>query len=71
MSALAELDDLRVKFGPVAAVRGVSLEVMPGEVVCLLGESGSGKSVTMRALMRACCRRRRGSRAGFASRART
>ena len=52
MSALAELDDLRVKFGPVAAVRGVSLEVMPGEVVCLLGESGSGKSVTMRALMR-------------------
>ena len=52
MSALAELDDLRVKFGPVAAVRGVSLRVMPGEVVCLLGESGSGKSVTMRALMR-------------------
>ncbi len=52
MSALAELDDLRVKFGPVAAVRGVSLQVMPGEVVCLLGESGSGKSVTMRALMR-------------------
>ena len=52
MSALAELDDLRVRFGPVAAVRGVSLRVMPGEVVCLLGESGSGKSVTMRALMR-------------------
>ena len=52
MTALAELDDLRVKFGPVAAVRGVSLQVMPGEVVCLLGESGSGKSVTMRALMR-------------------
>ncbi len=52
MTPLAELQDLRVRFGPVAAVRGVSLQVMPGEVVCLLGESGSGKSVTMRALMR-------------------
>ncbi|GAC1343795.1 MAG: ABC transporter ATP-binding protein [Acetobacteraceae bacterium] len=36
----------------VEAVRGVSLHVMPGEVLCLLGESGSGKSVSMRALMR-------------------
>ena len=34
------------------AVRGVSLSVDPGEVLCLLGESGSGKSVSMRALMR-------------------
>ena len=53
---LAELDDLRVRFGAgsdaVEAVRGVSLHVMPGEVLCLLGESGSGKSVSMRALMR-------------------
>jgi len=53
---LAELDDLRVQFGAgaeaVQAVRGVSLHVMPGEVLCLLGESGSGKSVSMRALLR-------------------
>ncbi len=53
---LAELDDLRVRFGAgpeaMEAVRGVSLSVMPGEVLCLLGESGSGKSVSMRALMR-------------------
>ena len=56
MTPLAELDDLRVRFGAgseaVEAVRGVSLRVMPGEVLCLLGESGSGKSVSMRALMR-------------------
>ena len=53
---LAELDDLRVRFGAgpdaMEAVRGVSLSVNPSEVLCLLGESGSGKSVSMRALMR-------------------
>ena len=56
MTPLAELEGLEVRFGRGAeatqAVRGVSLRVMPGEVLCLLGESGSGKSVTMRALMR-------------------
>ncbi len=33
------------------AVHGVSFEVMPGQVVCLLGESGSGKSVIAQAVM--------------------
>lgn len=55
MIPVAELKDLHVRFhGTPAthAVRGVTLHVMPGEVLCLLGESGSGKSVSMRALMR-------------------
>src|SRR6185503_17007988 len=36
----------------VHAVNGVSFSVRPGEVLCILGESGSGKSVTLRAMMR-------------------
>ena len=36
----------------VHAVNGVDLDLAQGEVLCLLGESGSGKSVTLRALMK-------------------
>jgi peptide/nickel transport system ATP-binding protein len=53
---LVEVEDLCVKFvsreETVRAVNGVSFRLMPGEVLCLIGESGSGKTVTMRALMR-------------------
>ncbi|WP_316149263.1 ABC transporter ATP-binding protein [Cupriavidus sp. BIC8F] len=48
--------DLHVTFSgggkTIRAVNGVSLDVGPGEAVALIGESGSGKSVTLRALMR-------------------
>ena len=53
---LVTIRDLNVAFvtrdRTVHAVNGVDLDVGAGEVLCILGESGSGKSVTMRALMR-------------------
>ena len=65
MNAVAQLSapppmtrvrDLSVRFhterGVACAVDGVSFDVQPGEVLGLIGESGCGKSVTMRALMR-------------------
>ncbi len=42
---------LEVRYGPVAAVRGLSLEVAPGEIVGLIGPNGAGKSSTLHAIM--------------------
>jgi peptide/nickel transport system ATP-binding protein len=59
---LVEVEELRVKFvsrdATVWAVNGVSFQLMRGEVLCLIGESGSGKTVTMRALTRLLPRNR-------------
>jgi oligopeptide/dipeptide ABC transporter ATP-binding protein len=52
VSALLSIEALRVEFGPLVAVKGAGLEVAPGEIVGLIGESGSGKSLTCRAVVR-------------------
>jgi len=45
-----ELHGLRAAYGPVEALRGVDLQVHAGELVCLLGANGAGKSSTLRAI---------------------
>jgi peptide/nickel transport system ATP-binding protein len=61
MTALVEVDALNVSFRgerTVHAVNDLSFSLGEGEVLGLLGESGSGKSVTLRALMRLLPRKR-------------
>jgi oligopeptide transport system ATP-binding protein len=49
--SLLSISGLGVRFGSTQAVRGIDLTVAPGESVAVLGESGSGKSVTGKAVM--------------------
>ena len=48
--ALLELQDVHVKYGAVAALKGVTLEVNEGEIVTLLGANGAGKTTTLRTI---------------------
>lgn len=56
MAPILELSDLRVDLRSAGdwkrIVDGVSLEIRPGEIVCLVGESGCGKSVTSQSVTR-------------------
>jgi peptide/nickel transport system ATP-binding protein len=51
MTALLEVQDLRVTIGSTAAVRGASMTVNKGETHCLVGESGCGKSISALSVM--------------------
>jgi branched-chain amino acid transport system ATP-binding protein len=46
-----ELDRVEVRYGSVAAVRGLTLDVRRGEIVGLIGPNGAGKSTTLHAIM--------------------
>lgn len=50
-TATLEITNLRVSYGSVNAVRGVDLEVGPGEVLGVLGANGAGKSSLVNAIM--------------------
>ena len=45
-----ELQDVHVRYGPVEAVRGISLAVPAGAIVTLIGANGAGKSTTLRTI---------------------
>ncbi|MDV2687160.1 ATP-binding cassette domain-containing protein, partial [Alkalihalophilus lindianensis] len=56
MEKILQVKDLNISFhtfsGEVKAIRGVNFDLMKGETLAIVGESGTGKSVTTKAIMR-------------------
>ena len=50
--ALLEVLNLEVRYGGIQAVKGISFAVEQGEMVCLIGANGAGKTSTLKALAR-------------------
>jgi polar amino acid transport system ATP-binding protein len=50
MAPMVVAADIRKSFGPLRALDGVSIEIPPGEVLCVIGPSGSGKSTFLRCI---------------------
>jgi len=48
--SLLSIEKLQVAYGGIRAVKGIDLEVRPGELVCLIGANGAGKTTTLRAI---------------------
>jgi branched-chain amino acid transport system ATP-binding protein len=48
---MLRLEKIVTYYGPIAALKGVSIEIAKGEVVCLLGGNASGKSTTMKTIL--------------------
>jgi len=51
-SPLLQVHGLEVRYGGIRAVKGIDLEVAKGELVCLIGANGAGKTSTLKAICR-------------------
>lgn len=48
---LLALRDVNTYYGPIHILQGISMEIQPGELVCLLGGNASGKSTTLKTIL--------------------
>ena len=46
------VENLRVSYGRIRALHGINFSVGEGEIVCIIGANGAGKSTTLRAISR-------------------
>jgi branched-chain amino acid transport system ATP-binding protein len=51
LTPLLEVDSIHTAYGSSRVLFGISLDIKPGECVCLLGRNGVGKTTTMRSIM--------------------
>ena len=49
---LLSVEDLRVSYDNIKALHGISFRINEGEIVCIIGANGAGKSTTLRAISR-------------------
>ncbi len=49
---LLSVENLRVSYGQIRALHGISFKIDDGEIVCIIGANGAGKSTTLRAISR-------------------
>ena len=50
-AVVLQIDNLESYYGPIMAIRGVSLRVHEGQIVTVLGANGAGKSSTLNAIV--------------------
>ncbi len=48
--AILEVEDLEVYYGVIQAIKGISFEVNPGEIIALIGANGAGKTTTLQTI---------------------
>jgi branched-chain amino acid transport system ATP-binding protein len=47
---MLRIDDLHAAYGDIGVLKGITLEILKGEIVCLLGANGAGKSTTLKVI---------------------